>query len=273
MFKVTSWLEKLHPIVLHACKKPSDIIACYDSTIPFTQLHAKANKLIPSWNNNDFFTSNPNILIPETSKNFWDFVENGESSSFSFLAANNIKVGPINIMRTAFPNQNFVANQQNPDVAQNFSKSNYEFKGSVGLDFKNATGKTQMDGRNQVIIGNFDHYMRCVNTYKNLITDFSNYKELIIVVKQIQDVAKRHDWEGQLQLFANNIHKFPPKYLPPLFAEHKFPKQALKHHVAIEVQQSLKKMRELSRKAYENNIPEDTFNESHIQWLLSQLEE
>ena len=66
-----------------------------------------------------------------------------------------------------------------------------------------------------------------------------------------------------------NLHKFPDTFIPPLYTKEKIPLNTFNLETQNKIIEAKKMLRLLSKKAYELNIPEDNFTESHVQQLLA----
>lgn len=269
-FTNPSSLEHLHPIVLKTCKSLEDFIGCLDTNIHFTTLHATADKQLQAYPIGNIMNRYDNIIIPETGRTMWDLKEASQATAFNTLTPYGVISGTCTQMRQYFPGQNFPSNQANPDVCQNYSKARFVYKQNIGIDYKNMMGKTIMNGQNQVLIGSYECYEMIMNMYETMLFAKNNRPELRIVLAELREFAKNNDWQGQILKFAENLHKFPEKSLPPLYTKEKIHFDTFTSEVQVKIIESKKIMRARTKRAYELNIPEDNFSESDVQKLLSE---
>jgi hypothetical protein len=265
----------IHPALAFVAKTPADFIALSNSQIHFTIIHNTANKLLKTkpWDSSNIFTKHPHIKIPDYFNTMWEVNKAAQATSLGQpLVKQNVIIGTQPQMLKLFPGVKFNGNQENPHVLSNFENSNFAFQGQIGTDWKNATAKTQPHGKNQVIIGPYERYQIIMLFYKE---DFQKvFPQIAIeeITNQLLLYAKNNQFEEQVNYLATNQHKIPPFWNPPLYVNTKFPENGLTCEMKVLVAESKRKFRLLSQKAYEKNIPEDNFDQSHIQWLLAEFE-
>lgn len=267
-----SW-STYHPAaVLAGTTKLSDAIALLDSNIHFITVHQLSNNLDANMRFpiGKMFSRFPHIIIPEKGKTFFEVLEAAQASSFAPSGSFGVVSGTCDIMKTTYPEKDFIGNQKNPDVLQAYNESTVPFKGFVGGDFKNAMAKLAPHGRNQIIIGNNEQYLRVLNDFEITLSAVAeNMTKLKPILKQLAILAKSNNWVGQITLLTLNAHLFPSNYIPPLSTKTKFPLETLTPQEHLKVILAKRKLRWLSKLAYENNVPEDHFTQSHIQELMS----
>lgn len=267
-------LEKFHPFIGAILRTPAEHIAALNSSLPFVIPHISASKHITEYDTSQIFSKNANVIFPPNVTDLWKVVECNQSMQLGVpLADSGVTTGLASTMQEAFPNHIFHSNQKYADVYQNFEKTLFEFKGQVGTDFKNAMGKTQPHGRNQVIIGTLEKYQEVLKAYNAEIALRYNCPEIKLVVQNLLVLAKENNFSEQVKLLACNIHKFPEKWNPPLYSSKKFPYDHLTPEIKLEIDKATRYFRLLSKQAYLKQVPEDHFDQSHIQKLLGEVSE
>ena len=106
--------------------------------------------------------------------------------------------------------------------------------------------------------------------YETVLLAKNNIPEVHILLAELRELAKNHDWHGQILKFASNIHKFPEKSLPPLYTQQKIHLNTFTPEIQARIVESKRIMRARSKRAYELNISEDNFSGSDVQKLLSE---
>jgi hypothetical protein len=238
-----------------------------DSNIHFTKVHALADKQFTVYPIGNMLNRYDNILIPEEGRTVWHLIEACQATAFHPLASHSVVSGTLEKMRQRFPGENFPSNQANPDVGQSYRKASFAFKSNVGIDYKNIMSKTQMSGKNQVLIGTYERYCDVMNMYE--ATLFASHPRINLqsFLNELRILAKNNDWHGQIVKLADNMHRFPEASFPPLFTTEKVPK-VFNPDTSLRLSSSLKRLRAYSKAAYAANIPEDNFTDSHVQQLM-----
>lgn len=161
-------------------------------------------------------------------------------------------------MRKKYPGEDIFSNQKNPDVCQDYSKSSFMYKKGLGIDYKNITGKTVMDGRNQGLIGPYERFGMTYDMYETTLFAISkNAEELKPILATLRELAKNNDWKGQLDLYASNIHKFPEKHLLPLYTKDKIHLDSFTSEVQAKILASKIRLKKMSDILYAKNVPEN----------------
>ena len=176
-------------------------------------------------------------------------------------------------MRKQFENCDFPSMQQNPDNGLNFQNSEYQFQKSIGVDNKNvntsySTLPSYIHGRNQALVTSFDIYEDILNTHIEIHRNKRTISETITnAIKDLNDSKK--DFQKHLDIWANSLHLFPKRIAPPILLPKNLPLDGFKPDIKNQILMEIRRLRYLSKKAYEENIPENHFEESHIQKMIS----
>jgi len=250
-----------------------DYLVLLNSNIHFTEVHKHADQLLKNKPaTQHIFVRDNSVLVPEKMYNLWSVKESNQATTIGLaVAPYMVDTGTITEMRDAYPGEPFFANQKNPDFGQVFSKSNLPYKSSVGGDFKNTTGKTIFDGRNQVLISTHSHYEIILNNFVNSCLQRYDVPQLVSITVQLAKYAKNGQLVEQAKLIAENQHKFPVQWNPPMRADRKFHYENLIPEMQKEYVQSLRRMTRLSNKANKAQ-PEDYFNDSFIKDTMRDLQ-
>lgn len=262
---------KYHRIVLNYCCNLPDFLSLMDTNIPIHLIEKGVNKMGFTYTRDSLFVKNTNMFLDSQSKTFNHVVESVQAYAFRPLTENNVKIGTIKKMRLEFKDSPFPSMQQNPDVALNFSNSAYAFQEDIGIDFKNIMGKTQYSNRNQVSIGDMEIYLYALKAYKNELIRKHEIHGITNILNELEFQVTQNNWEGQLEIWAKNLHKFPKRWAPPLHMSENFSMTNLTIEMQKKILLSKKRLQWLSDRAFEKNIPEDHFSGSIIQALLSEL--
>ena len=271
---------KTHSAIKFFIKDIADCIAASNTTLHFSEVHAVANKIIINQGGQSdyIFIKHPNIIIPKNFSTYWQINEAAQAISMGLpLATKKVITGTIDEMRKKFPNKNntknpedFISNQKNPDVGQSFFGSQYKFQGYIGTDWKNGTGKTKTHGRNQVVITSLNDYQHLLQKYMEDLNKAYVHLNVKSIIQELEKHAENYSFPQQTECLYRNLHLFPPRWNPPLYVNEKFPLDSLTPEMKTKVIQALRKLRWLSKQAYEKNIPEDNLDGSYIQSELSE---
>ena len=267
--------NKMHPIILRLASSPIDHLALMDSNIPFHIIQKNTDQLNKNYVLPDFFTPNNKIIIPKTTKHFIDIIETSQVHMFQPLTEKNVVIGTVKEMRVIYPKENFASMQQNPDVAIQLSNSTLLNKESLGIDYKNIMGTTKFSNRNQVSVGDKHNYFTGLTEYVNFLSKKhpENHSQMMFIIEQLRNAVKSGSFNKQLEVWSENLHHFPLRGKPPLWWDKNLCTDTLAPTIRLQVTERKQFFRAMSQKAYELNIPEDNFDQSHVQLLMRFSEE
>ena len=267
--------NKLHPIVLRLASSTIDHLALMDNNIPFHIIQKNADQTNKKYRLTELFTHNSNIITPIECTHFVDVVETIQAHMFIPLTEKNVIAGTIGGMRLRYPREHFASMQQNPDVGLFLGDSSLSCKQSIGIDFKNIMGKTKYSCRNQVSVGDVDTYFQGLAEYGTFLQKKHPevYRLTESVLDQLRYVVRNGNWEAQLEVWSTNLHNFPLRGKPPLWFNKNLCRETLITSVQQQIDDKIRYFRLISKIAYNLNIPEENFSESHIQYMMNLSEE
>jgi hypothetical protein len=265
----------MHRIVLHFASNPIDHLALINSKIPFHIIQKNADQLNKKYIFLDLFTQNDRIIIGKESKHFIDVIEASQVHMFSLLTEKRVIIGTVKEMRVTYPKENFASMQQNPDVAINLRNSTLQSKETLGIDYKNIMGTTKFTSRNQVSVGDIDNYFNGLDEYLTFLSKKHSeiYRQTMPIIEKLSDAVKSANFNRQLDVWSENLHSFPLRGKPPLWLNKNLNTETFTPSIQLKIEERLRYFRLISKIAYEHNIPEENFSESHVQLLMSLSEE
>jgi hypothetical protein len=248
-------------------------LALMDTNIPFSTIQREASQIRQWAANSSLFKSNSYIHLNQINKQLIDVVDATQVVQFEPLTEKKVHIGTHKAMLNFFPDECKNSMQNNPDIQQNFTDSSFIYQGNIGIDVKRVTQRgitnpnynQRLHGRNQVLVTNLDQYLIMLDTFANEL-EIKHGKSFKDIVKTLYITA--NNFEDHIQTWAYNLHKFPPKWAPPLLMTETLPKNKFIPAIQEQIDEEKRFLRSMSRKAYEMNIPEDNFNESHVQALM-----
>ena len=275
--------NKLHPIVFNSfflektTKDPSQrlfkALALMDSNAPYTVIEKFTSSLRYIPPSARLFNQNPYIHIASNPKKFVEVVEGSVVHSFSSLTNKKVHIGTIQEMRNNFSTYDYPSMQQNPDNGLNFKNSEYIFQKTIGVDNKNvnpsfSTLPSYIHGRNQALVTSFDFYNIIINSHKPIHEKKGTWSDQISeTLYEINN--SKSDFQTHINIWAESLHLFPIRLAPPILLSKNLPLDGFTPDVKSQIIMEKRRLRYLSKKAYEENIPEDHFEESHIQKMIS----
>jgi hypothetical protein len=275
--------NKLHPILFNlnflekTTKDPLQRLfkglALMDTNTPYMIIEKYTSSLRYIPPSTDLFIKNPYIHINSNPKKFVEVVEGSVVHSLSSLTNKKVHIGTIKEMRDKFSIYDYPSMQKNPDNGLNFQDSEYIFQKTIGVDNKNvnplsSTLPSYIHGRNQALVTSADVYQTILYTHKILHKKKGTWSGQI---KETLDYINnsKNNFQKHINIWAESLHLFPPRLAPPILLSRNLPLDGFtpvaKNQIIIEI----RRLRYLSKKAYAENIPEDNFEESHIQKMIS----
>lgn len=213
------------------------------------------------------FASNPTNKICKM------FEENGPTN-FIVLKQNKVKVQTYKKGDTLD-----TQSQTAPDLKLDFSESTYQDKRIHGMDYKAYENPREFESKifSQL---NEDKYFRGLLAIESLImnSDLNLNKERLMAIKHALMMLNEtsNDLIKHQKVWAESLHLFPEKYIPPLRVPKNFAIQDLKKEILEEFLKSKIRMQKISALLYARKIPEndlkaavDLFEDSEMKQLLS----
>ena len=260
-------LNKLHPLTIKfVAHDPYTVLALLNhpaNNFSHIQRLTKHN----SWPSPEELYKPSNLVIPHRTKTLIDVLEVNFIHRFKSLANDNVILGTYKSMKEKYGHvENSM--QMRPDMVSYWLDSYFKFKGYLGTDQKEK--QVTHYGRNQVITNPETNYHDILTDYKLALK-----KKLGALTPELEDILKAleatsNDPDVHIRTWAESIHLFPEKWIPPLLLNKTFDESQLKPEIIDLLLKANITLKKISDKLYELSVPEteDFFDDSLIQKMM-----